>query len=177
MSQSEIFSRSTADVHGKNHHRAGCFGNHVRALRMRVADGRILECSREVEPDLFRATVGGMGLTGHILEVEFPLIRVPSPWIVMESERIEDIDQFIAGLKAAGPAWPYTLGWIDCLSQGKAMGRGIYAFFSDELRKPELRVVVLAVTPAPIGVPTRRFKRRSALEVTTFCRRHTQRGG
>ena len=114
-----------ADVHGKNHHRAGCFGSHVRALRMRVADGRILECSREVEPDLFRATVGGMGLTGHILEVEFPLIRVPSPWIVMESERIEDIDQFIAGLKAAGPAWPYTLGWIDCLSQGKAMGRGI----------------------------------------------------
>jgi decaprenylphospho-beta-D-ribofuranose 2-oxidase len=114
-----------ADVHGKNHHRAGCFGNHVRALRMRVADGRILECSREAEPDLFRATVGGMGLTGHILEVEFPLIRVPSPWIVMESERIEDIDQFIAGLKAAGARWPYTLGWIDCLSRGKALGRGI----------------------------------------------------
>jgi FAD/FMN-containing dehydrogenase len=114
-----------ADVHGKNHHRAGCFGSHVRALRMRVADGRILECSREVEPDLFRATVGGMGLTGHILEVEFPLIRVPSPWIVTESERIEDIDQFIAGLKAAGAQWPYTLGWIDCLSRGKALGRGI----------------------------------------------------
>ena len=114
-----------ADVHGKNHHRAGCFGGHVRALRMRVADGRILECSREAEPDLFRATIGGMGLTGHILEVEFPLIRVPSPWIVMESERIGDIDQFIAGLKAAGPDWPYTLGWIDCLSQGQAMGRGI----------------------------------------------------
>ena len=114
-----------ADVHGKNHHRAGCFGNHVRALRMRVADGRIVECSREVEPDLFRATVGGMGLTGHILEVEFPLVRVSSQWIVTESERIEDIDQFIAGLKAAGPLWPYTLGWIDCLSQGKALGRGI----------------------------------------------------
>jgi FAD/FMN-containing dehydrogenase len=114
-----------ADVHGKNHHRAGCFGSHVRSLRMRVADGRIVDCSREAEPDLFRATVGGMGLTGHILEVEFPLIRVPSPWIVMESERIADIDAFIAGLKAAGPKWPYTLGWIDCLSQGKALGRGL----------------------------------------------------
>jgi FAD/FMN-containing dehydrogenase len=114
-----------ADVHGKNHHRAGCFGSHVRSLRMRVADGRIVDCSREAESDLFRATVGGMGLTGHILEVEFPLIRVPSPWIVMESERIADIDAFIAGLKAAGPKWPYTLGWIDCLSQGKALGRGI----------------------------------------------------
>jgi FAD/FMN-containing dehydrogenase len=114
-----------ADVHGKNHHRAGCFGSHVRALRMRAASGRILECSREVEPDLFRATIGGMGLTGHILEVELPLIRVPSPWIVTESERIADIDEFIAGLKAAGGKWPYTLGWIDCLSQGKKLGRGI----------------------------------------------------
>ena len=114
-----------ADVHGKNHHRAGCFGSHVRALRMRVADGRILECSREAEPDLFRATVGGMGLTGHILEVEFSLIRVPSLWIAMETERIEDIDRFIAGLKAAGAEWPYTLGWIDCLSRGKGLGRGI----------------------------------------------------
>ncbi len=114
-----------ADVHGKNHHRLGCFGSHVRSLRMRVADGRIVECSREAEPDLFRATIGGMGLTGHILEVEFPLIRVPSPWIVMESERIADIDAFIAGLKAAGTKWPYTLGWIDCLSRGRQMGRGI----------------------------------------------------
>jgi FAD/FMN-containing dehydrogenase len=114
-----------ADVHGKNHHRDGCFGNHVRALRMRVADGRIVGCSREVEPDLFRATVGGMGLTGHILEVEIGLIRIPSQWIVMESERIADIDHFIAGLKEAGRAWPYTLGWIDCLSGGKDLGRGI----------------------------------------------------
>lgn len=114
-----------ADVHGKNHHRAGCFGSHVRALRMRVADGRILECSRDREPELFRATVGGMGLTGHILEVEFPLVRIPSPWIVMESERIADIDAFIAGLKTAGAEWPYTLGWIDCLSRGKDLGRGI----------------------------------------------------
>jgi decaprenylphospho-beta-D-ribofuranose 2-oxidase len=114
-----------ADVHGKNHHRAGCFGRHVRALRMRVADGRIVECSPTLEPDLFRATIGGMGLTGHILEVEFALIRIPSPWIVTESERIRDIDQFIAGLKAAGPSWPYTLGWIDCLSRGQSLGRGI----------------------------------------------------
>ena len=114
-----------ADVHGKNHHRAGTFGNHVRALRMRVADGRIVECSRDVQPDLFRATVGGMGLTGHILEVEVPLVRIPSPWIVAESERIADIDAFIAGLKEAGREWPYTLGWIDCLSRGRNLGRGI----------------------------------------------------
>ena len=114
-----------ADVHGKNHHRDGCFGAHVSRLRMRVADGRILACSREEEPDLFRATVGGMGLTGHLLEVEFRLARVASPWIAMESERIHDLDAFIEALKHAGSHWPYTMGWIDCLSRGALMGRGI----------------------------------------------------
>jgi FAD/FMN-containing dehydrogenase len=114
-----------ADVHGKNHHRDGCFGNHVLRLRLRVADGRIVECSRQSEPDLFRATVGGMGLTGHILDVECRLQRIPSPWIRAESERIHDIDRFIEALKEAGPRWPYTMGWIDCLSRGRGMGRGI----------------------------------------------------
>ena len=114
-----------ADVHGKSHHRGGSFGEHVTRLRMRVADGRIVECSREVEPDLFRATLGGMGLTGHILEVECRLRRVPSPWIYTESERVRDIDRFIDALKEAGPRWPYPVGWIDCLSRGSRMGRGI----------------------------------------------------
>jgi FAD/FMN-containing dehydrogenase len=116
-----------ADVHGKNHHRDGSFGNHVTRLRMRVADGRVLECSRDAEPELFRATLGGMGLTGHILEVECRLQRIPSPWIVVESERIHDIDRYIEALKEAGPRWPYTMGWIDCLSRGAKMGRGILA--------------------------------------------------
>ena len=68
-----------SDVHGKNHHVAGCFGEHVRALRLRVGDGRVLEIDDATEPDLFRATLGGMGLTGHILEVEVALERVPTP--------------------------------------------------------------------------------------------------
>ncbi len=114
-----------ADVHGKNHHRAGCFGEHVTGLRLRVASGRVLECSPEVEPDLFWATVGGMGLTGHILEVEFRMMRIPSPWIWSESERVPDIDHYIDALKEAAAGWPYTVGWIDCLSRGSGMGRGI----------------------------------------------------
>src|SRR5947209_8223563 len=77
-----------ADVHGKNHHCAGTFGEHVTNLRIRVADGRVLECSELVGRDLFRATLGGMGLIGHILEVEFRMERIPSPWISFESERI-----------------------------------------------------------------------------------------
>jgi decaprenylphospho-beta-D-ribofuranose 2-oxidase len=113
-----------SDVHGKNHHREGCFGAHVRALRMRLADDTILECSPTIEPDLFYATIGGMGLLGHILEVEFALHRIPSPWIYMESERVLDIDEYLAALGRAAPAFPMTMGWIDCLNGGRTLGRG-----------------------------------------------------
>lgn len=114
-----------SDVHGKNHHCDGTFGDHVHALLMRVADGRLVECSPTEHPDLFWATVGGMGLTGHILEVEFSLVRVRSPWIAMESERMPNIDAFMAGLADAAENWPMTMGWIDCLSGGNKLGRGI----------------------------------------------------
>lgn len=115
-----------ADVHGKNHHVGGCFGSdHVRALKMRLADGSIVECTPESMPDLFWATCGGMGLTGHVLEVEFPMKRIPSPWIIGESRRIADIDHFLAALKDASARYPYVVGWIDCLARGKHMGRGL----------------------------------------------------
>ena len=114
-----------ADVHGKNQHQDGNFGHHVRSMKMRVADGRVLECSAEQHSELFRATLGGMGLTGHILEVEFGLHRIPSQWVWQESRRIHDIDEFQDALEAAAPEWPYTMGWIDGLARGDNLGRGI----------------------------------------------------
>jgi FAD/FMN-containing dehydrogenase len=114
-----------SDVHGKNHHREGCFGAHVRELRVRLADDSIVQCSPSEHADLFWGTVGGMGLLGHVLEVEFTLHPISSPWIYTESERVSNIDEFLDALGRAAPAWPMTMGWIDCLSRGKAMGRGI----------------------------------------------------
>ena len=114
-----------SDVHGKNHHREGCFGAHVRSLRMRLADDSVVECGPNTLPDLFYATVGGMGLLGHILEVECVLRRIASPWIWMETERVANISEYIAGLNRAAPLWPMTMGWIDCLSTGNSLGRGI----------------------------------------------------
>lgn len=114
-----------ADVHGKNHHVDGCFGSHVRRLKMRVADGRVIECGPDLERQLFLATVGGMGLTGQILEVEFPMVRIPTPWIWQESERVGDIDEYVEKLASSAHDWPMTVGWIDCLTPGRHMGRGI----------------------------------------------------
>jgi decaprenylphospho-beta-D-ribofuranose 2-oxidase len=114
-----------SDVHGKNHHREGCFGEHVSRLRMRLADDSIVECGPDDRAELFDATIGGMGLTGHILEVSFTMRRIPSPWILQESSRIPDIEAFVEALKKAGPEWPMTVGWIDCVSGGSNLGRGI----------------------------------------------------
>jgi FAD/FMN-containing dehydrogenase len=114
-----------SDVHGKNHHRDGCFGSHVRRLRMRLSDESIVECTPEEHSDLFYGTIGGMGLLGHILEVEVTLKRISSPWLWTESRRVDDIDQFLGALGEAAGAWPMTMGWIDCLNRGRSLGRGI----------------------------------------------------
>ncbi len=114
-----------ADVHGKNQHVDGDFGDHVTRLRMRVADGRVLWCGPEEHADLFFGSIGGMGLLGHILEVEFVMRRVPSQWIWQETERVPNIDAFEHALSAAAKDWPMTVGWIDCVAGGKSLGRGI----------------------------------------------------
>ena len=145
-----------ADIHGKNHHVEGTIGRHVRAIRLRVATGDIVECSRTQEPDLFRATIGGMGLTGHILEIELQLSRVPSPWIWGEMLRVANIDEYLDVLKTSASEWPFTMGWIDCLSQGPSMGRGVlqrgrWATASEAPRdfpRPLIRVPIPIVCPA-----------------------------
>ena len=113
-----------SDVHGKNHHVAGCFGEYVKALKMRVADGAIIELGDD-QHQLFRATLGGMGLTGHILEVEFQMERIPSPWIWQETERIDCFEDVLQQLEEAGKEWPFTVCWSDFLVTGENAGRAI----------------------------------------------------
>jgi FAD/FMN-containing dehydrogenase len=140
-----------ADVHGKNHHRAGCFGQHVLSITLRVADGRIVTCSPAIEPDLFRATLGGMGLTGHILEVTVQLERVPTPWISQWTSAIPDVDAFVDALRDAAAAWPMTVGWIDCVSRGPSLGRGI--LFGGRWAEPGEAPAEFPALRRPVDVP------------------------
>lgn len=114
-----------ADIHGKNHHVAGCFGRHVRALKIRTGDGMVREVGPDREPELFHATLGGMGLTGHILEVEVGLERLPSSWIYEESDRYPNLEAVIEALSDASANWPMTVSWIDTSARGAKMGRGV----------------------------------------------------
>jgi decaprenylphospho-beta-D-ribofuranose 2-oxidase len=113
------------DVHGKNHHRDGSFGRFVDRIVLVTADGKRVSCGPTEERELFLATVGGMGLTGLIVEVTLRLRRVESPWIVLETVGVDGLEVMLAGLKRSGGDWPYTVGWIDCLARGGAVGRGI----------------------------------------------------
>jgi decaprenylphospho-beta-D-ribofuranose 2-oxidase len=114
-----------SDVHGKNHHRDGSFGGFVERVRLYTADGRLRTAGPEVERDLFLATVGGMGLTGLIVEVSFRLRRVESPGIVLESRQVGGLDEMLDGLQQSARDWAYTVGWIDGLARGGALGRGV----------------------------------------------------
>jgi len=114
-----------ADVHGKNHHVDGCIGRWVDALRLRLADGRVIDCSRTAHPELFSATIGGMGLTGHVLEVTLRMRRLSSPWIFGEAVRVPRLEALLAELRTSSNGWPYTAAWLDCLATGKSFGRGV----------------------------------------------------
>jgi len=113
------------DVHGKNHHRDGSFGRFVEQITLAVAEGGEVVCGPDRERELFLATVGGMGLTGLILDVTLRLARVESAWIVLDTEGVADLSAMVSGLRGAADEWPYTVGWIDCLARGAALGRGV----------------------------------------------------
>ncbi len=116
-----------ADVHGKNHHVAGTIGAHVLGLRMRLPDGSIEDVTDASSAELFRATIGGMGLTGHILDVTLALEKVPSRHILEESHTYPDLESLVDALVEAGRSWPFTVAWSDLLAPRSMLGRGILA--------------------------------------------------
>ena len=113
-----------ADVHGKNHHRDGSFGTHVVSLSLALADGRTLLCSRSQHAELFRATVGGMGLTGIILSASFRLQRIETAFVSAEAVAASNLDETMALFEESEQA-PYSVAWIDCLARGAQRGRSL----------------------------------------------------
>jgi FAD/FMN-containing dehydrogenase len=113
-----------ADVHGKNHHREGGFGQYVESLLLAAPTGETVRASRERHPDLFLATIGGMGLTGTILEATIRLRRVETGWIRQRTIVAEDLNAAIATLESSDSV-TYSVAWIDCLARGARLGRSL----------------------------------------------------
>lgn len=137
------------DVHGKNHHAQGCFGDHVRSLSLLRTDGTHIECGPDHNPQWFAATVGGIGLTGCILTAEIQLSRTPGPWLETESIPYDNLAEFFRLSDASEADWEHTVSWIDCLSGGKGRGlflRGNHAQIAGE---PQFQKKALAIPVEP----------------------------
>ncbi|MEX0618981.1 MAG: FAD-binding oxidoreductase [Pseudohongiellaceae bacterium] len=113
-----------SDIHGKNHHLDGCFGNFVESFQLLLATGDILTCSREENTEIFRATCGGMGLTGIVLEAVLRLRAVNSSAIRQQTFQAQNLDG-VFGLFDANPDSTYSVAWLDCMARGDALGRSL----------------------------------------------------
>lgn len=114
------------DIHGKNHHRAGTFGRHIREIELLRSDGSRMRCSPDENSGMYKAAIGGLGLTGLILEVEIQLKRIPSPWIAAEFQKFSNLNEFLELSRLSDSSHEYTVAWVDSLAGGKDFGRGIF---------------------------------------------------
>ncbi|MEU9886759.1 FAD-binding oxidoreductase [Sphaerisporangium sp. NPDC051011] len=124
-----------ADVHGKNHHVDSSLGAHLRSLRLLTADGTI----RTLTPpdELFWATVGGMGLTGVIVEASFGCVPIETSRVRVDVERTRDLDHTLEVMAATDDGYRYAVAWIDLLARGPRMGRSVLTR-GDHARREEL---------------------------------------
>lgn len=114
------------DVHGKNHHRAGTFGAHVRALELVRSDGSRTTIAPERDAARFAATVGGLGLTGLITWVELALKPIVSSSLDVETVRFHGVDEFLALSQDSHDRFEHTVAWVDTTGRGKAFARGLF---------------------------------------------------
>jgi decaprenylphospho-beta-D-ribofuranose 2-oxidase len=113
-----------ADIHGKNHHQDSSFGAWVDEISLVDGTGQFWQLTPTRQPELFWATVGGMGLTGVITAATLRLRRVETSWINLVSTRIANLDDLFARL-ATGPGPRYQVAWVDCLGRGPNRYRAV----------------------------------------------------
>ena len=124
-----------SDIHGKNHHVEGCFSECVASLELLLPSGTIVRCSKTENVELFRATCGGMGLTGVILNAEISLKKIGSRYIQQKTIKTRNLRATFDAFEKYKDQ-PYSVAWIDCLAKNKKMGRSLLMVgdFSDDGR-------------------------------------------
>ena len=113
-----------SDVHGKNHHLEGCFSECTAMLSLMLPNGDIAECSKHDNSELFRATCGGMGLTGVILDAKISLRRINSTKISQTTIKTANLKETFNAFES-NDSKHCSSAWIDCLAKGSALGRGL----------------------------------------------------
>lgn len=144
------------DVHGKNHHSFGTFGDHVKRIKLVRTDGYEIECGPDLRPDWFSATVGGIGLTGLITEATIQLRPIAGPWFETETVPFSNLDEFFALSAESDATWENSVSWIDCASSGQNRGlfmRGNPAQ-AEAKKEPHGKSIQMPIVP-PISLVNR----------------------
>ena len=113
-----------SDVHGKNHHLDGSFSNYVISLKIITAEGKLYNCSKDENSQLFQATCGGMGLTGIIVSAKIQLLKVKSKFINTHIVKTKNLNETIYKFKELNDN-KYLIAWIDMTAKNEARGRSI----------------------------------------------------
>ena len=113
------------DVHGKSHHRVGTFGANVVSADLVTADGQTHTISPTDDPELFWATLGGMGLTGVIVSATLCTVAVETGWMRVDTERFGSLDALMSAMQDTDDDWSYSVAWVDTVSSGRALGRSV----------------------------------------------------
>lgn len=145
-----------ANIHGKNHHKEGCFGDHVLWLDLLRADGMVLRCSDETNQELFIATCGGMGLTGVIVRAAVRMKRIESSYISQELNICNNLGEMMRLFEEKQDT-TYSVAWIDCFATGDELGRGVL-FTGEHARVEELNSTqaqnpLRYTSPSSLAVP------------------------
>jgi len=113
------------DVHGKSHHVTGSFGNHVVDLDLVLASGETRTVGPDRDPELFWATVGGLGLTGIVTAATLRTIPVETAYAEVTTQRLPDLDAVMREMREGDASHTYSVAWIDTLARGAALGRSV----------------------------------------------------
>jgi decaprenylphospho-beta-D-ribofuranose 2-oxidase len=127
-----------SDIHGKNHHRDGGFARHVASLALCTPAQGLLEITAENDPELFYATLGGMGLTGVVVEATLRAEPLDSPWVAADVDRTDGLEQTLE-LMGEDERHRYSVAWLDLLAEGSKMGRAIVSR-ADPLARDEVKL-------------------------------------
>ena len=114
------------DVHGKNHHSAGSLGCHIERVALLRSDRGLIEISPDEDPELFAATIGGLGLTGVILWADLKLAPISSSRMKTETTPFSSLREFFDLAAAKEYEAEHTVAWVDCVASGDQLGRGLF---------------------------------------------------
>jgi decaprenylphospho-beta-D-ribofuranose 2-oxidase len=141
-----------SDVHGKNHHIAGTISEHLISMTIVLGSGETVTVSRTELPDLFHATCGGMGLTGIIVMVTIQLIPISSSFIQQTTIKASCLEELCEAFEI-NPTSPYSVAWIDCLTTGKNLGRGVL-MLGDYTKLSDLKISIDKPPTIPLYAPS-----------------------